>query len=677
MESIPVMKHDALRPAVPSVQLALEHVDSDDYFQQMLSFDSALQALLMSKDTLELKLEAVNDRELTDEARALQQSLTETDTLLRRFEGYQTAARDRFSLRARSLRKVKKGILDLPNELLQNIFDNLRNDDIELREFSPDFGYKVNTMNIQNVRLAHRRFLQTSSHLLIRYLDVSLSTSSLERLEQVMRHPEISKGKRLLRIDMRYYSASMAENFGWFARTAYSQLQNMTESLEATLRYRREKTKARVSVDGMDHIAMGEAMSGDNAPQDTASQDATMEDAVLEDAMSQDSPSDDYSSEHPLSEHPVLEDGALEDAATKARRILSSWAPFMYEGPTVEAAHLVDEAGLALRRGHERYRALHMQQKEILQDGRFARAVAAAAARGHSGGRPRVWLHMSDGENKFYKIPPKRRETAELDLLADLDLLVQSMGIEVGPWVDADDAPQSLLYEVPLAMRAVGVSLAGLRIDINMPFTFDLSMSQEQLSGLREVAQTLETFTFNLDEEENEGPDSEDSPKTFADFYAYLSAAMGQQNVPRLELCIEPSENFFRIGPLLASPSWQRLEMAYIDNISMSIHELRRLMGMLEPGVWLRLSKTRLTSGTWAAALDCLRSKAGRGSYLNDARGAESDEMSDEDHFDIFGHVGPWVTRVNNKATQYITSVEGVKNPLRRNDEWIEADPEL
>lgn len=38
------MGHDALRPAMPSVQLALEHVKSDDYFQQLLSIDSALQA---------------------------------------------------------------------------------------------------------------------------------------------------------------------------------------------------------------------------------------------------------------------------------------------------------------------------------------------------------------------------------------------------------------------------------------------------------------------------------------------------------------------------------------------------------------------------------------------------------------------------------------------------------
>lgn len=660
MESIPVMKHDALQPAVPSVQLALEHIDSDDYFQQLLTIDSALQALVMSRNTLKLKLEAVKNRGLNDEERVLRQSLTETDTLLRRFEGYQTAARNRFSLRARSLRKVKKGILDVPNELLQNIFDNLRND-TELLEFSPYHVDYLGTENIQNVRLAHRRFLQASSHLLVRCLDVSLSTSSLERLEQVMCHPEISKGKRLLRIDMRYYSASVAGDFGWFSRKAHYQLQNMTESLEAALHFRREKTKARVSVDG-------EAMSGA-----TASLDAAKEDAVLEDAMSEDSSSDDYSSEHPLSEHPVLEDGALEDAVTKARRILSSWEPLMYEGPVVEAAHLVDEAGLALWRGHERYRALHLQQKEILQDGRFARAVAAAAARGHSGGRPRVWLHMSDVENKFDKIPPKRRETAELNLLADLDLLVQSMGIQVSPWVEADDAPQSLLYEVPLAMRAVGVSLAGLRIDINMPYNFDLSMSQEQLSGLREVAQTLEAFIFNLDEED---VGWEGSPKTFAGFYAYLSAAMGQQNVPRLELCVEPQESFFRIGPLLASPSWPRLEMASIDMISISIHELRKLVGMLEPGVRLRLSQTRLTSGTWAAALDCLRSKAGRGSYIDDPRGAECDEMSEEDHREIFGEVGDhWNS--TSRATQYITSVEGVKHPLRRNDEMIEADPEL
>lgn len=232
------MKHHALQQAVPSVKLALEHADLDDNFQQLLSLDSALQALAVSKEALTTQLGVLEDQRLTAESTAVQQSLTNLDILVRRFENLQTAARDRFNLRARSLRKNKKGIMDLPNELLRNVFENFRSD-LDNDNFWPDFDYKACTMDIQNIRLAHRKFLQASSHLLVRFLDISPSPTSLERLENVMRHPEISQGQRLLKIDMRYYSRTVAESLQEFAGLCHYKLRNMTRSLEMALKGRR------------------------------------------------------------------------------------------------------------------------------------------------------------------------------------------------------------------------------------------------------------------------------------------------------------------------------------------------------------------------------------------------------------------------------------------------------
>lgn len=48
------MDLDILQPARPSVMLAMKHFDSDDFFQQLLSADSALQALRVPEAKLEL-----------------------------------------------------------------------------------------------------------------------------------------------------------------------------------------------------------------------------------------------------------------------------------------------------------------------------------------------------------------------------------------------------------------------------------------------------------------------------------------------------------------------------------------------------------------------------------------------------------------------------------------------
>lgn len=100
---------------------------------------------------------------------------------------------------------------------------------------------------------------------------------------------------------------------------------------------------------------------------------------------------------------------------------------------------------------------------------------------------------------------------------------------------------------------------------------------------------------------------------------------------------------------------------------------------MVQPGVHLQLDVIRLTSGKWAAALDCLRSKAGQGSYVKDPRGAECDRMDEdsEEYMSIFmvGNRTPY-DFPRGKATLYITS-QIHKNPLTEDDVAIEANPEV
>lgn len=561
--------------------------------------------------------------------------------------------------------------------------------DLKSQHFQPDWDYKADTVDIQNVRLAHRKFLEHTSHLLIRYLDVSPTRSSLERLENIMRHPEISQGQRLLRVDLRYYRASMAEDSREFAQICHHKMQIGTRSLEIALK-RSKEAQATPSTprDGSPQAAMGEALSEDGVPEETLSEDDAPEDIPLEDIILSPAASEFITSGTSAQEfslgYATWEDGALEDMFAKAQRILSSWGPLANGAAADEEGAHLDEAALALRRGHERYRALHLEQNELISDGRFVQAIAAAMASGHSRGQPSLWLCMSDDEgiSHYHHNPSGSKKAMTPNYLADLDLLIQSHMIKPSPWFEhgpeeGEDAPQWLLYQLPLAMRAAGVALAGLKVQINSPFIFNLNMSQGQISGLREVAETLDIFEFHLEEEWSQGPDHQDSPGTLAGFYAYVSAAMGRQGVPILTFEVNPpGESCFELRPLFTSPSWQRLELAEFAGISMGIQDLRRLAGMLQPGVCLQLSSVNLTSGTWAAALDCLRSKARWGSYVADCRGAECDELDGEEYdsifvVDLYGRLGSI-----GKATLYITS-QIHKNPLRKDDVAIEATPEV
>lgn len=122
LSKVPSVAFNILKPAALSVQLASKHYGSNDYFQQLLSFDFTLEALLDSREHLwhkveDLKLPGQN----TEHYVALQRYRSDVDILIEKFEALQLGARNNFELRARSLRKDKKGIMDLPNELLKNV----------------------------------------------------------------------------------------------------------------------------------------------------------------------------------------------------------------------------------------------------------------------------------------------------------------------------------------------------------------------------------------------------------------------------------------------------------------------------------------------------------------------------------------------------------------------------
>lgn len=569
-----ILSLDILQPTSSRVQLALKHVDSDDFFQQLLSIDSALEALGDARNTLKSQLGAPNGADM--------------DGLIRRFEELQTAARRGFNLRARP-RLRNLSILDLPDELLLKIFDcfsGLMGSD----EVLYCSNMEVDVETIKNARLTCRRLCDTSSHLLVPCLYVDLSPSSLKRLEEVTNHPKISRGPRVFRINVEFHSATMANDLHRFASMCYRNMLLKTQRLERSLE----------DEEGMFANRYG-------------------------------------------SESVVRAD------IEKSRHILSCWEPLPTGKQVNEDAEL-NEAMLALRRGHERYRELFEQQQSVLKDGLFARVVAAAAAKSRS----KVWLFMSDSEESRAGCKSLWHTfNADPELLADPDRLVQSgllqtLGTHEWSYAtgkEAGEAPHTLLFSLPLEMRAVGVPLVGLRANVTPWETPDnpkQRLSNDQLVGFSEVVKTLRVFDFSIVER---GPGLGPSDKEMTS-----------------------------IGPLLTSAAWPRIKTIRLQSFCMCLDHLRKFLELLGSGTCIKLYDFHLHSGTWAEALDYLRSKAGRGSRVESPLGAEIDNMTRSEYLDAFwADPNPWES--DNMATQYINSREGIKNPLRKDVEAPEANP--
>ena len=109
-------------------------------------------------------------------------------------------------------------ILDLPDELLLAIFEFVEGIDLTWTVrpapwLNADDFRQVR--DIKNTRLVCRRFAAISSQLLVRIVRVDLTEPSLARLEEISRHPVISKGVRAVKIVLHFFNPCF-DDLEWF-----------------------------------------------------------------------------------------------------------------------------------------------------------------------------------------------------------------------------------------------------------------------------------------------------------------------------------------------------------------------------------------------------------------------------------------------------------------------------
>jgi len=102
------------------------------------------------------------------------------------------------------------GMLDLPNELLIQIFEFVES------VFDPYASRAITkyNMDIANIQKVCRRFRQCSSTLLFRTITVACEDSSISHLETISNHPIFRADVRTVRVRPRFRDATRAERLG-------------------------------------------------------------------------------------------------------------------------------------------------------------------------------------------------------------------------------------------------------------------------------------------------------------------------------------------------------------------------------------------------------------------------------------------------------------------------------
>ncbi|KAE9362683.1 hypothetical protein N431DRAFT_358420, partial [Stipitochalara longipes BDJ] len=220
-------------------------------------------------------------------------------------------------------------ILDMPDEILIKIFEHVKG-------WQPDeqwFSERASSVDeIKNLRLTCRRFCNTTSHLLMHFVIVELNPSSLYHLEEVSRHPTISKGILCVRVVLSYYDSYLADNIDVFASHHAHKLSEATEFAERTTHSQADLY---------------------NVPEEI-----------------------------------------IIAGVKKAWKIIGEWRNFhAIDNMVNEDSH--DEPGSTyrkvLRRGYEEYRKHYVEQERLRKEGAFIKAVAEAFARMPAARRLELW----------------------------------------------------------------------------------------------------------------------------------------------------------------------------------------------------------------------------------------------------------------------------------------------
>lgn len=536
----------------PADQPATEHVCVGDTGTQLINIQPVQQTIRENASELENN--------------GIETSVLELKTILPALDRPQISDHKTLDARA-SPPPQHLHIFDLPDELLMKVFEDVRGDfDWKGNEF-PSGGIK----GIKSLRLTCRRFCGASSHLLIHQLDVSLTASSLEHLDEVSCHPTISKGIKSLRICAPLYNPMIARSEQEFIGRVIGVLRENPWFDFEYIMIRTERYLQRLS----------------ETP-GTAS-----------------------------NETPELEPELL-DTRTKRIDIASSYIEYSES----ENSQLDGNRTIAsLRQAYEQHKQLFLEQGSLLEM-KFVRRFATAVA------RLPTTVGLSITDRKGFELHPL--STALTDPIYES---VRRRLLEPSDWVPEiiwrlNLRPLSLLYQLPLAVVATGNSLKELRIRLNPTIDHLVRIDEQQIRDLVSAAEHLKVLEIDCQLSRRLDLLS----LGLASVSKLVSLLSSGTNLTSVRLsfgsCLgDHSRELLSLEPLIELLPWANLREISLADASFHCDELSKHLKKLMPGTYIYLEEVHLVSGLWADLLDVIRTKASSDSDVVEPSGTEDAEL--------------------------------------------------
>lgn len=558
------------------------------------------------------------------------------------------------------------GILDLPEDVLRDIFDYFTDEDLyqngEIPCYYPPFFDKNDNFRVlQSARLVCRRFYEVASPLLAPVLYVHLNSESLTRIDQLTRNPLIAAGVRLVHLSLEYRPKEVASNLSLYKRLQCEKMNELSGRCDWLTEFSDPDTRS--EEDQKIYNAMGVYW------------DITRGIELLGD--------------------PGQEDGN--------------------SGPEPDERDL--EFRDLARRCFEEYQRRHEDQYRLLMDGSFARTLAASLARMTSLRAVSVVDRFKIDVNDYFGMEDVTVIANDTEKLRQLLVVAEDWRAieEMSPTPEL--LPARLLWELPIAMCESGTPLRELSISA-MPLHTNFDMlcprGQDGWDRLRTASRCIRRVkvgesggNMNCRGIRQEHLPAEEQ----AHIDNYLGALLSGPCVERVDLDlnslklnlggrrsgIAPKDKPYRIGRALAPVSCPRLTTLYLSTVSLHQEELEGFFRGLGGGLKkVGMNSVGVLGGGWARPLDLLREKllAGRSpggctvrldflygggfdcvsgydSDRNGDRDSDSDSDSNIDHLLFPGlkqlkkyYNGNSSKVLHQNAEKYVTGAEGVANPL-------------
>lgn len=580
-----------------SGELNPEHVCMEDIGTQLINIESIQQTIGTQVCHLEN-----NDTETT---------LFELRSPPPKLDGLQDSPRKAFDAHTRPLIRGRH-IYDMPNEILRNILEDVRGDfDIKSDKYPSD-GIKA----IQSLRLTCWRLCDVSSPLLLHRLHVSLTRSSLAHLDEVSRHPTISKGIRALWICAALYDSTLTRSLRGFIDRVFEILREEHRSDFNHLH------------SYLGNFCLGSRYEPFNLP----------------------TPRDhDYLSK-------------TFDNIGKRHEILLSCADYLRAG-TYQPDD--DQILATLSQVHRQYSQLSDDQNALLQNDTFTTSVAGAVAR-----LPQITGLFITDDKGFEMCPLWTEISSPIYRTVRNRLLQPSLWCDLGVSLLAQ-RPFELLYRLLLAVFRAGNSLTELRIRVSSDMDHETKLSHEQVRGLVSAAghlQVLETdchLTVQL-------PVQEHSSGERASVCKLASLLLNGRNLRSVALRFAPwpETNAWRVGPSIALLPWASLKKISLQMFFVHFDELSTCLEKLTPRACILLEEMHLMSGLWVDLLDVIRAKADCHSDVIEPEGNDPADATDA----FFNAFTQWNCE-SSPATAYIRG-QITDNPLRPRPDQGNVDTE-